>query len=86
MYEIEFTRSSVKDLRSIASKDSAKVMEKIKTLSLNPYNNSLDIKKLKGLKKAYRFRVGDIRIIYEINDNKLVITIIKVAARGDVYG
>jgi mRNA interferase RelE/StbE len=86
VYEVEFTKSSVKDIKSISGKDIAKIMAKIRILSLNPYSDSLDIKKLKGFNKAYRLRIGEYRVIYEINNNKLVIKVVKIAIRGDVYG
>ena len=40
--------------------------------------------KLKG-EEAYRIRVGNYRIIYEINDNKIIVTVITVGHRKDVY-
>lgn len=85
MYEIEFSKQAIKDLRSIDKNYIATMFEKLKLLAINPYDKTLDIKKLKGL-AAYRLRVGEYRVIYEIEKNKLVITIIKVQSRGNVYG
>lgn len=41
-------------------------------------------KKLKG-REAYRIRVGDYRIIYEIRDEELIVTVIDIGHRGEVY-
>ena len=86
MYIVEFTRGSAKELKVIDSKVAAKIMQKIKILAINPTNKTLDIKKLKGLSSAYRLRIGDYRVIYEIENTKLVITIVKIGSRGNIYG
>ncbi len=44
-----------------------------------------DIKKLKGIDDVYRLRVGNFRILFEKNDDKLVIIIIDVGNRGQIY-
>jgi mRNA interferase RelE/StbE len=85
MYNIEFTKQAIKDLRKIPRNNVSKVIEKIKILSVNPRDSKLDIKQLKGV-DGYRLRVGDYRVIYEIEDAKLIIKVIKVQSRGNVYG
>ena len=42
-------------------------------------------KKLKDEKRAYRVRVGDYRILYEIHDDRLVVLVIRIAKREDAY-
>ena len=44
-----------------------------------------DIKKLAGCKNEYRLRVGDYRIIYELNQNELVIIVTREDNRGQIY-
>lgn len=44
-----------------------------------------DIKKLKGMDELYRLRVGDFRVIFEKNDMELVIVVIDVGNRGQIY-
>lgn len=85
MYEIEFTKQALKDLQRIPLNYALTIFEKLKKLSVNPYNKELDIKKLKGL-PGYRVRVGEYRVLYDIEAKKLVINIIKVQSRGNVYG
>jgi mRNA interferase RelE/StbE len=85
MYNIEFTKQAIKDLRKIPRNNVSKVIEKIKILSGNPRDSKLDIKQLKGV-DGYRLSVGDYRVIYEIEDAKLIIKVIKVQSRGNVYG
>ena len=86
MYIVEFTRSSAKELKAIDSKASAKIIKKIKVLAGFTANKALDIKKLKGLSNAYRLRIGSYRVIYEIKNTTLIITIVKIGSRGDIYG
>ncbi len=45
----------------------------------------LGVKKLVGSKSTYRIRVGDYRIIYEINDGTLTVTVVRAAHRKDAY-
>lgn len=85
MYEIEFMKRAVKELRAIPNNSANDIMKKIRALAENPYRQDLDIKKLKGLEKVHRLRVGDYRVIYEINNKRLIITIIKVGSRGGIY-
>lgn len=85
MYKIEFTKRAVKQLKNIDKQDADKLLHKIKVLSKDPRSKILDIKKIKLLKDAYRLRVNDYRIIYEIQDKKLVIVIFKIATRGKAY-
>ncbi len=44
-----------------------------------------DIKRLKGQNGLYRLRVGDYRIIYSMDNNRLVIMIMNIGNRGDIY-
>lgn len=44
-----------------------------------------DIKKMVGCKNEYRLRVGDYRIIYELNQNELIILVTKADNRGQAY-
>lgn len=54
-------------------------------LSENPYNNSLDVKKLRGLDSDYRLRFGKYRFLYTIFKDDRIILIYKADTRGDVY-
>jgi len=58
---------------------------KLALLKLNPYKNSLDIKKLTGYDNIYRLRINNYRIIYEIHNSILFIFILNGGSRGDIY-
>ncbi|HAN17181.1 MAG TPA: type II toxin-antitoxin system RelE/ParE family toxin [Bacteroidales bacterium] len=59
---------------------SGKVIDQFK---INPYPKGY--KKLKGSDKDYRVRIGDYRILYSVYDNVLIVEVIKIAHRKDVY-
>lgn len=86
MYEIEFSRKSAKELTGIGQKDAMQIMSKIRELASDPYGKSLDVSKMRGVDNLYRLRVRNYRVIYEISNNKLLITVIKIGTRGGIYG
>lgn len=55
----------------------------ILVLETNPRPNNS--RQLEGFRNTYRLRVGDWRIIYTVEDDRLVITVIRVGSRGDIY-
>jgi len=81
-YKITFKKSVAKDLRVIPKSDIKKILDKINALSENPKGGGCI--KLSG-KECYRVRQGLYRIIYEIKDDVLVVNVIKVAHRSQVY-
>ncbi len=83
-YLIVFSRDAQKDLDRLDLVISSRINEKISLLTQAPDN--LDIKKLAGqLKTRYRLRCGDYRVIFDVCDEKIVITIIMVGHRSGVY-
>jgi mRNA interferase RelE/StbE len=82
-YTIVITRSAEKALRELPEKMQIKVIGEIKRLEFDP--QPYGAKKLSGLSSTYRIRVGDYRIIYEIEQNRVIITVLKIAHRREVY-
>jgi mRNA interferase RelE/StbE len=81
-YEIHFKKSVYKELKSLSKADLKKILAKIKQLAEVP--RPIDTQKLTG-SELYRVRQGEYRIIYSIQDNELLIHVIKVGHRKDVY-
>jgi len=81
-YEIRFEKSAIKQLAKLPTDASQKIMEAIEGLADNPRLSGC--KKLKG-RDAYRIRIGDYRVIYEIYDNQLLVIIIAIGNRKDIY-
>lgn len=82
IFDIEVKKSVFKALKKISASQQIKILRVIKGLSKNPHpKNCL---KLAG-SSYYRVRCGDYRIIYDIQDQKLVIIVLKVGHRKDIY-
>ena len=81
-YNLRFKKSVTKDLRNIPNKDVKRILTCIESLCDNPRAEGCI--KLSG-QERYRIRQGLYRIIYEIQDAELVIMVVKVAHRSDVY-
>lgn len=60
------------------------IREKLEVIAINPHANHPNAKNLQN-RPGYRLRVGDWRVIYEIQNEQLVILVLKVAPRGEVY-
>lgn len=82
-YKVEWKKSAVKELRSLDKPVIQKIIAAVEKLSENPFEEG--VKKLVGSNQTYRKRVGDYRIIYEVVFNRLIIEIIKVGHRKDIY-
>ena len=82
-YTILYKRSAEKELLSLAEMYAWKIRDAINNLSDNPRPHGCE--KLKGSRNEYRIRIGNYRVIYTISDGMLIVTIIKIAHRKDVY-
>ena len=85
VYEVVFKKSAAKEFQALPQKIQQKILEAVHLLSLNPYSELLQIKKLKGVASLYRVRIADYRMIYSIENNLLKIIVVRVAHRKEVY-
>ena len=81
-YRIVVKKSVSKDLKKIPKKDILRILEAIKSLAQDP--RPPQSKKLSG-QERYRLRQGNYRILYSIEDEQLVVQVVKVGNRRDVY-
>lgn len=81
-YEIELKLSAAKELKSIQTQEKTRLINAIQSLSEEP--RTAGCKKLSGEEK-YRIRIGNYRILYEISDKKLIVYVVKIGHRKDVY-
>jgi len=81
-YSVVFKSSVYKDLRPIPKADVKRILKKIDLLALDPRGHGCE--KLSGLER-YRVRQGVYRIVYEIVDEHLIVTVVKIGHRGKVY-
>lgn len=81
-YKLVFRKSVSKDLRSIPNKDVARILQRLEWLQENPRPD--DSEKLSG-QERYRIRQGIYRVVYEVQDELLVVTVVKVGHRKHVH-
>jgi mRNA interferase RelE/StbE len=84
VYKITFTKQAAKSLQKMPKKTAVIIREKLAQIAIDPFAPHLNTAKLQG-RPSYRFRIGDWRVIYEIQKDELVIIVLKVAPRGEVY-
>jgi mRNA interferase RelE/StbE len=83
MYQVRLKKPAEKYLNKLNGKMYRAVRSKIEELKINPLPG--DAVPLKGYSHTYRIRLGSIRIIYEIHQGELIILIIDIGSRGQVY-
>lgn len=81
MYNIVFTNKAIKDVENLPNNIQHRIVEKLKEYSMNPFDYS---RKLSDTKiGSYRFRVGDYRIVFDVD--KETIVILRVGHRKEIY-
>ncbi len=81
MYEIEFSRTSEKHLFKLEKEIQLRIISVLERIRIRPYAY---VKRLVG-SPYYRLRVGDYRIILDIKDDKLIIFVIELGQRKNIY-
>ncbi|MDE2721708.1 type II toxin-antitoxin system RelE/ParE family toxin [Candidatus Palauibacter polyketidifaciens] len=82
-YEIEISRTAEKQLRKLPRADRERVAHRMSSLALDPYPRGT--RKLAGYDDVFRLRVGRWRILYSVGTQTLIIIILKIGHRGDIY-
>jgi mRNA interferase RelE/StbE len=83
MYSIRIKRSAAKQLEKLPPKAAERIVKAIDALAEDPRPDG--VKKLQGTDDHYRIRIADYRVIYSIEDQHLIVEVVKVAHRKDVY-
>lgn len=81
-YSVEFSANVRKDFRKILQADAEKILRKVQDLAVTPCPPGS--KKLKG-EELFRIRIGAYRVVYEIEDERLVVFIVRVKHRKEAY-
>ena len=81
-YRVIIRKSVSKDMRGIPKTDARRIVAAIESLADAP--RPQDAKKLSG-QERYRLRQGNYRILYEIEDDRLIVCVVRVGDRRDVY-
>jgi mRNA interferase RelE/StbE len=82
-YKVEWKRSAVKELRVLPRDAVKRILQAVGQLSGNPC--PVGARKLSGSEHTYRIREGNYRVIYTVSASSMVVEVIRVGHRKDVY-
>ena len=82
-YRVEFTPRAERDFKALDGSIRGRIKRRIDALAENPYPPG--IKKIEGEGELYRLRVGDYRILYQVKGKILLVLIVGIGHRRDVY-
>ena len=82
-YDVSLTSSAEKELKKLSSQLIARIAPRLENLASNP--RPPGCKKLKGGDHEWRIRVGDYRVVYAIDDAKLIVEVTRIRHRSEVY-
>lgn len=82
-YQVEVVTPAKKALKNIESQYVKKIMQRIDLLKIDPRHHGSA--KLSGYENTYRTRVGKYRIVYEIYDKKVLVVVVNIDHRKDIY-
>lgn len=83
MHSIEYSREATKALAKMPRNVRATVVSKIEDLARDPFG-AANVKKLVG-QPGYRLRVGDWRVIYDVDAGRVLVRVLRIAPRGGAY-
>ena len=84
MYKIIFTKKAYKALRRVPKNVVDRIRKKLDQIAKDPYTSHSNVIKLHN-RPGYRLRVGDWRVIYDIRTDELIILVLKIGSRGEIY-
>ena len=85
MYMVTYSKQAVKTLRQLQPGVAKRILKRMTSIANDPYAKHNSVTTLKGMENAFRLRSGDWRIVYEVNNDQLIIWVVKIAPRGKVY-
>jgi mRNA interferase RelE/StbE len=82
-YSVEFRPAALRELRALPKATAKRIVSSVEKLAAEPFPPG--VKKLAGRENLYRIRVGDYRVLYEVHKTVLVILLVRIAHRREVY-
>ena len=84
-YRVDFTKSASKELKRLPDHIQRRIRTALLALAADPFSEILKMKKIKGQESVYRIRLGDYRVVYDVQSALLLVLVIRVGHRSDVY-
>lgn len=84
MFEVLYKKRALKGLARMPAALRERAREALSLLAANPDRQGLDVKRLQG-RNGFHLRIGDWRLIYEVDRGRLIILVVEIGPRGDVY-
>ena len=84
MYQIAFSHAAAKALRKMPRNAGTLVRRKLDEIATDPYAPRSNVTRLVG-RTGYRLRVGDWRVLYELEDDRMIVLVVKIGPRGSIY-
>jgi mRNA interferase RelE/StbE len=87
LYRIEFKTSAHKEIQRLPRIIQVKILDTMRLLAASPFSPLLPIRKMEGASNDNRFRlrIGKYRVVYEVQKDRVVIFVIRIGHRKDVY-
>jgi mRNA interferase RelE/StbE len=82
-YRVEVSATAEKQLKKLSRDDRIRVLRAIQNLAETP--RPPGCRKLQGYDDVYRIRIGKYRVLYSVDGRRIIVTVLKVAHRRDVY-
>ena len=83
VYTVNVAPAAERQIRKLEASEHRQILNRLEALKKNP--RPVGVKKLSGKPDLYRVRVGDFRIIYEIEDQVTTVLVLKVGDRKEIY-
>lgn len=84
MYQVVYSKAAQKVFRKLQPKLQKRIEEKVAMVAQDPYGNHNEVSRLQG-RHDYRLRIGDWRVIYRLEDERLILVAFDIQPRGGAY-
>jgi mRNA interferase RelE/StbE len=84
MLSIDYSKAARKALKTMPRNTASLIMEKIEALAVDPFAPNNNVRRLTN-HPGYRLRVGDWRVVYLVHEQVMLIAVVRIAPRGEVY-
>lgn len=83
-YQVQFTETALKNLKRYPKPDQRRILQNVELLAIDPHTKT-NVKRLVNFDVAYRLRVGNYRVLFDLEDTLRIIDVIDILPRGKAY-